>query len=858
MKRRFFIPEVVQTSAMDCGPASLKALFGGFGIYLSYGRLREACQTDVDGTSMETLETIAQALGLDVTQSMIPADCLLLKDSGCLPAIVVVRLPDGGTHFVVVWRVHGPLVQVMDPAFGRVWMDRRRFLDSLYIHRQEGPRAAWEEWSRTEAFTNGLQQRMLALGIQPVIWTDSAHLDAALRLAQTLVDAEKLKRGADAEAFLGLCKSNPEQIPADFWTARNLESGDQMLLQGVVLLKTAGPLAKNLAEPLPASLSAVLMEQPPRVWAPVWASIRATGWLLPATVSAALLVAGAGAVVEILLFRGLFDLAKHLNLGSQRMTAFAMLLTFLVCLLALEWSASLGLMRLGRHLELRLRTNFLLKVPRLVDRYFQSRLISDMALRAHTLHVLRVLPDLAGMFVRFTTGLLFTLIAIAWFYPSVAVPATFAAVAAAIIPLLFQPWLTERDLRFRELSGSLSRFYFDALRGVRAIQAHCAERTLRAAQAGQLQQWAQAGLRQQTLLVFAESLQLAVTLALTVFIVARQFTHAGSIADLLLLIYWSLSICFTGQQIATVAWGLPALRNTLLRFMEVLGSPEEIASEIATPPATAKGIRVNMDRVSVVAAGHLIMDDVSLDVAAGQHVAIIGLSGAGKSSLVGLLLGWHKPAAGTICIDGAPLDSSRLLELRRETAWIDPQVHLFRAPLLDNLKYGNDDQADADWNETLENADLANTLEQLPQGLQTSLGEGGSLVSGGEGQRMRIGRALGRPGVRLAVFDEPACGLDRLRRQCFLRRARRHFKEATMFYITHDVTDTIDFDRVLVIEGGRIVEQGAPHALFESESSRYRGLFEQEKIAQDVWTDSAWRHLRMSDGTLAEAAEISQ
>jgi ABC-type transport system involved in cytochrome bd biosynthesis fused ATPase/permease subunit len=292
--------------------------------------------------------------------------------------------------------------------------------------------------------------------------------------------------------------------------------------------------------------------------------------------------------------------------------------------------------------------------------------------------------------------------------------------------------------------------------------------------------------------------------------------------------------------------------------MEVLGSPEEIASEIATPPATAKGIRVNMDRVSVVAAGHLILDDVSLDVAAGQHVAIIGLSGAGKSSLVGLLLGWHKPAAGTICIDGAPLDSSRLLELRRETAWIDPQVHLFRAPLLDNLKYGNDDQADADWNETLENADLANTLEQLPQGLQTSLGEGGSLVSGGEGQRMRIGRALGRPGVRLAVFDEPACGLDRLRRQCFLRRARRHFKEATMFYITHDVTDTIDFDRVLVIEGGRIVEQGAPHALFESESSRYRGLFEQEKIAQDVWTDSAWRHLRMSDGTLAEAAEISQ
>src|SRR5262249_19871057 len=102
MKRRFFIPEVVQTSSMDCGPASLKALFGGFGIYLSYGRLREACQTDVDGTSIETLENVAQALGLDVSQRMVPADFLLSEESACLPAIVVVRMPDGATHFVVV------------------------------------------------------------------------------------------------------------------------------------------------------------------------------------------------------------------------------------------------------------------------------------------------------------------------------------------------------------------------------------------------------------------------------------------------------------------------------------------------------------------------------------------------------------------------------------------------------------------------------------------------------------------------------------------------------------------------------------------------------------------------------------
>src|SRR5271170_3721748 len=177
MTRRYFVPEVVQTSMTDCGPACLKALFGGFGTYLSYGRLREACQTDIDGTSIDALECVSQKLGLAVSQAIIPADFLLLEVAACLPAIVVVILPDGGTHFVVVWRVHGRFVQIMDPAVGRVWMDRNDFLRSLYIHQQEGPRAAWEEWSQSATFTAVLQYRMRAVGVEPRMWADRAHQD---------------------------------------------------------------------------------------------------------------------------------------------------------------------------------------------------------------------------------------------------------------------------------------------------------------------------------------------------------------------------------------------------------------------------------------------------------------------------------------------------------------------------------------------------------------------------------------------------------------------------------------------------------------------------------------------------------
>ena len=114
--RRFFAPEVIQTSAMDCGPAALKCLLEGFGVNVSYGRLREACQTSVDGTSIDTLETLAQSLGLDASQILVPVDHLLLPEAEALPALVVMRLPSGLTHFVVVWRVHRDWMQIMDPG----------------------------------------------------------------------------------------------------------------------------------------------------------------------------------------------------------------------------------------------------------------------------------------------------------------------------------------------------------------------------------------------------------------------------------------------------------------------------------------------------------------------------------------------------------------------------------------------------------------------------------------------------------------------------------------------------------------------------------------------------------------------
>ena len=162
---RLFVPEVIQTSGMDCGPASLKALLEGFGIPVSYGRLREACQTGVDGTSIDTMETTAVALGLEAEQILIPLDHLLLPESACLPAIVVVRLSSQATHFVVVWRRHGSWLQVMDPAVGRRWTHVRDFLRDVHLHTQAVPVEAWREWAAGNQFGDGLKARLRALGV---------------------------------------------------------------------------------------------------------------------------------------------------------------------------------------------------------------------------------------------------------------------------------------------------------------------------------------------------------------------------------------------------------------------------------------------------------------------------------------------------------------------------------------------------------------------------------------------------------------------------------------------------------------------------------------------------------------------
>jgi ABC-type transport system involved in cytochrome bd biosynthesis fused ATPase/permease subunit len=180
-------------------------------------------------------------------------------------------------------------------------------------------------------------------------------------------------------------------------------------------------------------------------------------------------------------------------------------------------------------------------------------------------------------------------------------------------------------------------------------------------------------------------------------------------------------------------------------------------------------------------------------------------------------------------------------------------VQLWNRSLGANLRYGESARPDLPLESVLAQADLFEVLRALPDGLATRLGEGGALVSGGEGQRVRLGRALFRSGIRLAILDEPFRGLDRRQRRQLLAVARHHWATATFLYVTHDLSETQDFARVLVLEGGQVVEDGPPQRLLSESSSHYRRLWQADAATQQhLWGGSHWRQLHMVDGQLTE------
>ena len=330
VSRRYIVPEVIQTPAMDGAAAALEAMFGGFDVRFSHAGIRAASRTAADRSSIEMLEATARRLGLQCRRSVLPLGVAFAAGCDSFPAIAMVRTSDGPAQPVLVWRAHGPWLQIMDPAVGRLWIQRRRFVKSLLETESPLCAAARADLVNSAAFSRAITRRMRALGEPARVWDDPAQQDAALQFGMALRDSRKLRRGRDTREFLSLCANHPDEIPREYWSLPDpSRSGGRSVLRGVEVLAAPGGL--NRTDP---PIAVDLAQRPrrgvaPAVWGPVWSAIRQSGPLLPVAVAFAWSAAAAGTVIEALLFRGLFDLGRHLQDTAGRIGMVTALLVFL-------------------------------------------------------------------------------------------------------------------------------------------------------------------------------------------------------------------------------------------------------------------------------------------------------------------------------------------------------------------------------------------------------------------------------------------------------------------------------------------------------------------------------------------------
>lgn len=272
--------------------------------------------------------------------------------------------------------------------------------------------------------------------------------------------------------------------------------------------------------------------------------------------------------------------------------------------------------------------------------------------------------------------------------------------------------------------------------------------------------------------------------------------------------------------VSTVA----AARASLARVYEVLDTPPEVV-EAPTPLrlGRARGAVAVRDVTVRYGRGVPALDRVSFLVRPGETVAIVGPSGSGKSTVADLLLRLIDPDEGAVLLDGVDLRRLALADVRRHVALVDQEPIVFHASLAENVRYGRPDASDAAVLAALDRAGLRAFVAALPEGLATIVGERGRALAAGERQRLAIARAfLADPAV--LVLDEATSALDPETEREVLAGYRALLSGRTTIIITHRFALAREAERVIVLEGARVVEEGPPERLLARRSA-FRRLF---------------------------------
>ncbi|MFP4601772.1 MAG: thiol reductant ABC exporter subunit CydD [Halochromatium sp.] len=251
---------------------------------------------------------------------------------------------------------------------------------------------------------------------------------------------------------------------------------------------------------------------------------------------------------------------------------------------------------------------------------------------------------------------------------------------------------------------------------------------------------------------------------------------------------------------------------------ELPAPPKQVASLSADSP-----LHIRFEDVAFsYEPGRPALDGARFEIAPGERIALVGPSGAGKTTVASLLLGFIRPAAGRISVDGQDLNALALDDWRRRLAWLPQQPRLFQGTIADNIRLGLPAATLDEVRAAAERAQATEFIERLPRGYETPVGERGAGLSGGQIQRIALARAFLRD-ARLVILDEATASLDPASEALVQRAVDRLAEGRSLLVIAHRLSTVRNADRILVIDGGRIVESG-PHAALIERDGPYRRM----------------------------------
>ncbi len=874
---KFQLHEVLQISQMDCAPAALASFALGYGVDVDYQQLRLHCQTDADGTSYADLVDVAENyLDLPVTLSVVPIEHLLEEKSEQLPSITI-RRDMGVGHSILVANSEKGKVTLMDPSVGVLADKPGALAERLYPAIEDVDAGEWRDYAQAPAFLAPLKRRLKALGFRETeasalvqsalddsTWYSIARLDAAIRCTESILKKKLMALDQAPHVVRTAFEETQFEIPTQHWYARRVPSAHdrsesesaevELRLNGVYSISldharfAQRGIATNEARRETTGRRKASVTQSPWPFLLKRVSVRGKVSLLLLSVAVGLI-----AVFEAVILRGILDVKFFERVGAYLFEVGATVLALLVSSVVAVWASRRFAYQVGNRLGAEYRMDMRNMMSHMPPLFFESRPSTDLLHRYHYSDAISTLPLYAARLLQQLSVVVLAIAIILLLSKAAALVAALIVLSILCLAYYFYRKILPIDQHQRAAEAQNLHLYQHAIQARTPLKAHDAERVLLVEHERQVARWMK--LCRATLRWRGVSVGIAEVLIATgmVLVTHVQLAEDENPLSILIVLYWYALAVSNARALSyfLVAW-VPHHTTIMMRVLEALtvtnafeNSARSIDADQSESSKVSAAASVEFDAVTLVRGGRNIISDVSFRIEAGEHVAIVGRSGAGKSSIVSLLLGHETPFAGKIRLSGKPLAWEELERVRDEIAWVDPTVYLWNDSLLRNLYVGGND-FDVRPEELYRLLDFSEVVARFDEGGASSIGEEGKLLSGGEGQRLRLGRVLLKSRPKLIVMDEAFRGVDTARRDTLLRFVRRKWQGCTMVYITHDYDEALQFDRVLVAHDGRLAEQGKPDELMV-EGTLFHRLLTAHVKTREVWRDpSLWRRVEVA------------